>query len=198
MDTIDTIRTLRAGDATLRVRTVYDSDPDASFYGKLADWRNVPYDAYVYDRQTGLMAGPEVIINGEYVRQWRDDRGRIEANDTDDTYSREYRYIVANDDNYKGLPSRDIYRYCKQDAKRLDALYRDEWSFIGIVATVHVEGREIGHSSVWGCEADWNTDITREYRDVIRDVTREALNEAQGFRAKISKASSKQKEASLT
>ena len=74
-DTIDTIRDYSVGDARLTVRTIYDTDPDYSYIGEFVAWRDVPYDAYVYDMREHLMGEPTRVINGEYRRIWRDARG---------------------------------------------------------------------------------------------------------------------------
>ena len=182
-DTIDTIRDYSVGDARLTVRTVYDTDPDHSYIGKFAAWRDVPYNAYVYDRQERIMGGPERVINGEYRRLWRDARGRIVSPpDTDDIYSREYRYILPTVRKGEG------FREAQRGAEHLDAYARNEWAYIGIVATVSVAGREIGSSSVWGVEGDWRYDPMKQDLNVVRDVVREAIDEAQAFRRTLSKS----------
>lgn len=176
-DTIDTIRDYGLGNARLTVQTVYDPDMDYSHIGKFATWRDVPYDAYVYDRQECIMGDPERVINGEYRRLWRDARGRIVSPpDTDDSYSREYRYILPT--IWKG----EGFREARQRAEHLDAYARDRWCYIGIIATVTVAGREIGEASVWGIEADWCYDPMKQDLNVVRDTVREALGEAQTFR----------------
>ena len=183
MDTIDTIRDYGLGNARLIVRTVYDDGPDYSYIGEFAPWRDVPYDAYVYDRQERIMGDPVRVINGEYRRLWRNARGRIVSPpDTDDSYSREYRYILPTVWNGGG------FREARQRAEHLDAYARDQWRYIGIVATITVAGREIGEASVWGIEADWRYDPMKQDRDVVRDVVREAIDEAQAFRRTLSKS----------
>lgn len=190
MDAIDTIRDYSVGNARLTVRTVYDTDPDYSYIGKFTSWRDVSSDAYVYDMREHVMGEPVRVINGEYRRIWRDARGRITAApDTDDSYEREYRFILPAMENYQGLPSADIARYCRQDAEHLDAYARDQWCYLGIVATVTVDGREIGKASVWGIEAGYRYDPMKTDRDVVRDVVREALDQAQFFRRKLAKSS---------
>ena len=188
-DTIETIRDYSVGNARLVVRAVHDPDPDYSYLGEFSAWRNVPYDAYVYDMREHLMGEPTRIINGEYRRIWRDARGRIAAApDTDDSYAREYRYILPAMANYHGLPSADVARYCRQDAEHLDAYARDQWRYIGIVATVSVAGREIGSGSVWDIEADWRYDARKNDPDDLRNVVREAIDEAQAYRRTLAKS----------
>ena len=183
MDTIDTIRDYGLGNARLIVRTVYDDGPDYSYIGEFAPCRDVPYDTYVYDRQERIMGDRVRVINGEYRRLWRNARGRIVSPpDTDDSYSREYRYILPTVWNGGG------FREARQRAEHLDAYARDQWRYIGIVATITVAGREIGEASVWGIEADWRYDPMKQDRDVVRDVVREAIDEAQAFRRTLSKS----------
>ena len=183
MDTIDTIRDYGLGNARLIVRTVYDEDPDYSYIGKLAAWRDVPYDAYVYDRQERIMGDPVRVINGEYLRLWRDARGRIVAPpDTDDSYSREYRFILPTVWKVEG------FREARQRAEHLDAYARNQWEYIGIVATITVDGRKIGEASVWGIEAGWRYDPMKQDLDVVRDIVREAIDEAQAFRRTLSRS----------
>ena len=183
MDTIDTIRDYGLGNARLSVQTVYDPDPDYSYIGEFAPWRDVPYDAYVYDMRERIMGDPVRVINGEYRRLWRDARGRIVSPpDTDDSYSREYRYILPT--IWKG----EGFREARQSAEHLDAYARNQWGYIGIVATITVDGREIGNASVWGIEAAWSYDPMKQDRDVVRDVVREAIDEAQAFRRTLSKS----------
>ena len=183
MDKIDTIRDYGLGNARLIVRTVYDERPDYSYIGRFAPWRDVPYDAYVYDRQERIMGDPVRVINGEYRRLWRNARGRIVSPpDTDDSYWREYRYILPTVWEGEG------FREARQRAEHLDAYARNQWWYIGIVASVTVDGREIGDASVWDIEADWRYDPMKQDLDVVRDVVREAIGEAQAFRRTLSKS----------
>lgn len=188
MDRIETLRELNVGRAKLELFTVYDQYADASYYGKACRYRDVKGEDYVYDRREHLFAGPTVPFGGEYRRQWRDQRGRVQTNDDlDDSYAREFRFIVPNYENYKGEPQRDIYKYSRRDALRLDALYRDQWTYVGIIAEVRVEGKEIGSASVWGLEWDGRGEFKASYSDYMRDTVREALDEAQALRSKLSK-----------
>jgi hypothetical protein len=59
---------------------------------------------------------------------------------------------------------------------------------MGIVASVTVDGREIGNASVWGVEADWRYDPMKQDLNVVRDIVREAIGEAQAFRRTLSKS----------
>ena len=182
-DTIDTIRDYSVGNARLVVRAVHDPDPDYSYLGEFSAWRNVPYDAYVYDMREHLMGEPTRIINGEYRRIWRDARGRIAAApDTDDSYAREYRFVLPTVWEGEG------FHQAWQSATHLDAYARDQWCYIGIVATVSVDEREIGEASVWGIEHGYPYDAMADNRDYVRDVVREAIDEAQAFRRTLSKS----------
>jgi len=182
-DTINTIRDYSIGNAQLTVRTVYDPDPDYSDIGKFVAWRDVPHDAYVYDMREHLMGEPTRVINGEYRRIWRDARGRIAAApDTDDSCAREYRFVLPTVWEGEG------FREAWWTAGHLDAYARDQWRYIGIVATVSVAGIEIGSGSVWGIEADWRYDARKNDPDYLRDVVREAIDQAQTYRRTLAKS----------
>lgn len=182
LDTIDTIRNYNVGNAHLTVHTVYDPYADYSYLGKFALWRDVDSDAYVYDMREHLMGEPVRIINGEYRRIWRDARGGIAAEpDTDDSYGGEYRFILPTVWEGEG------FHQAWQSATHLDAYARDQWRYIGIVATVSVDGREIGEASIWGIEADWRYDPMRDDLGMVRDTVREALDNAQSFRRTLAK-----------
>lgn len=178
-----TLRTLTYGDTVLTVGLDYD-DPDFSYIDHFASWRGAPYDAYVYDMREHVMADPERVINGEYRRIWRNERGRmVAAPDTDDTQSCEYRFIVPT----PGGVAPESFRDAWQTAEYLDAYARQQWTYVVLVATVAVDGVEIGRASIWGIEWDHkDASIEHEY---VRDVTREALDDAKAFRARLSKAS---------
>lgn len=63
--------------------------------------------------------------------------------------------------------------YYMRDLKRLLALYRGDWCYIGIVVTVEHEGIELGSASLWGIESD------TDYKDEIEYLKSEALAEAE-------------------
>lgn len=63
--------------------------------------------------------------------------------------------------------------YYMRDLKRLLALYRGDWCYIGIVVTVEHDGIELGSASLWGIESD------TDYKDEIEDLKSEALAEAE-------------------
>ena len=41
---------------------------------------------------------------------------------------------------------------------------------------------------MWGIEADWRYDPMKQNLDVVRDVVREAIDEAQAFRRTLSRS----------
>jgi hypothetical protein len=130
-----------------------------------------------------VMGEPVRIVNGEYRRIWRDARGRIAAApDTNDSYAREDCFILPTVWQGKG------FREAWQSATHLDAYARGQWYYIGIVATVTVDGREVGEASVWAIEANYRYDPMKTDRDVVRDIVREAIDEAQAFRRTLSKS----------
>src|SRR5690606_13978823 len=100
-------------------------------------------------------------------------------------YSLDYYYYIPTD-NYQGTHKWLVEHgyskheaamaeksYYMQDLKRLLALYRGDWCYIGIVVTVEHEGIELGSASLWGIESD------TDYKDEIEDLKSEALAEAE-------------------
>ena len=100
-------------------------------------------------------------------------------------YSLDYYYYIPTD-NYQGTHKWLVEHgyskheaamaeksYYMQDLKRLLALYRGDWCYIGIVVTVEHEGIELGSASIWGVESD------SDYSDYIEDLKSEALAEAE-------------------
>ncbi len=66
----------------------------------------------------------------------------------------EYRYFHPPVENYEGIPEQEKAGYCVQDYERMTEYNMGSWSFMGCVATLTLNGEEIGHSSVWGVESD--------------------------------------------
>lgn len=111
-----------------------------------------------YETQTYPLIGP----NGEslfvVVALYCDEYG-------DSSYYRD-------PERYADCSEEDQERYKAEDAARLEALYRGDWHYCGIVATVYGTNLEpVANWSVWGFESD-DPDLAnlREH-----DVTEEAI-----------------------
>lgn len=137
---METVRELTIGRVTVRIEREYDSDPDYSDLGKFCNFTYPGKWEYLYDRATGDIMG--------YDHIWRDSRGRFVHSDVDrDNWSREFRYIMVPNNG-------DALKYHVKDGERLDAFANDQWWYIGLIATVEVDGRDIGTASLWGIESD--------------------------------------------
>jgi hypothetical protein len=66
------------------------------------------------------------------------------------------------------------------DYEEMEAINNGHKDFIGIVAVVSYDGREIGESSLWGIESD-------SYEDQMHDVIYDAICNAQGFFQRLEK-----------
>lgn len=171
LHTIDTLIKLRRGRVTVKVRTVYDENPDTSYLGEGISGRNLKdleaYKSAIYSCNLDAVRLPGSDL-------WRDRKGRIVATEPpDDTYAREYKFYKLNtwDDDHK-------LEILFSDADRLRALYNNDWSYIGIIATVHIDGREIGEGACWGYESDM---LDSDLRSMARMHAREAISEARTF-----------------
>jgi hypothetical protein len=69
----------------------------------------------------------------------------------------------------------DVVQFCKQSAEQLESLNRGDWGFVGIVATVTLDGAEIGSASLWGVGTG---DDQYQYEVALENIE-EALDEAQ-------------------
>jgi hypothetical protein len=85
--------------------------------------------------------------------------------------------------NYKDEDKATAREYCEQDAKRLRALTRYQWSHVGIVAEVYhadedgeAQGEPIAKASCWGFESD--DDGLSEEKIADHDVPFEAMHDA--------------------
>ena len=73
--------------------------------------------------------------------------------------------------------------YAEQEFELMKAYNRDEWMMVGIIAKVYVNGKELGHSSLWGIEYDYT--VKDYHHEVKRDVAWQAIKEAREFIASL-------------
>jgi len=60
-------------------------------------------------------------------------------------------------------------------AARIVQLSRGDWYFMGLVASVQVNGHEIGRAALWGIESDSDSSYLRTItRELIHDALRDA------------------------
>ena len=171
----DFARKFRHGKALVSLRLEDDCNPDTSWMGEALTHREArqwsPTHA-VYSYESDSIRLPSSDI-------WRDRKGRIVAEpESLDHYDirnhwRDIEFLKLEAGNYKG--ERHILRYLFQDADRLRAYYANDWGFVGIVATVRINGREIGNASVWGFESDMDD---CEFKAEGRNIAREAIADA--------------------
>lgn len=167
-------RKITHGKVAVSLRMDADLDPDPSYLGEAIEvhrarqWSK-DYAVYSYETDSIRLPGSDV---------WRDRKGRITAEpeslDYDSIrYHRETEFLKLESSNYAG--ERSMLTYLFQDADRLRAYYRGDWLYVGIVAIVHVNGREIGNASTWGIESDSDDPY---FREMGREVAHEAIAEA--------------------
>lgn len=162
---MDTLFKRHAGAVTVTVGTEYDPDPDLSYYGKFTDDTSWDARTALYHRRSGLLRMPKSDL-------WRDSRGRICEAPESSIYAQEYQYIIPSADCENEAKS------LRMAAERLDAYGRDQWSMIGIVATVTLDGAEIGQASCWGFEDDSEE---KYLRSEARQIASEAIADARAW-----------------
>ena len=173
---METLYTRHRGRITLTVKVEDDYDCDYSWLGKFTELRKADPDRPIYSKEADAIRLPKSEL-------WRDRKGRIVEAPDDDHESREYEFIeIEGGGNGYSDCGRDKLRYCFQDADRLVGLERGEWSFLGILANVRIDNREIGHASVWGFESDMDD---RSIRLESLSIASEALSDAKSFLASL-------------
>jgi hypothetical protein len=93
--------------------------------------------------------------------------------------NREYKYFV-------GAKWSEKREHVLQDYERMEALNRGDWRFMGIIATVYVNGVEMGSSSLWGVESDSGDDY---FLEVARDLVWDAWSRARKKLAELADVS---------
>ena len=170
-DTIET-RTLKTcGRVQVTIEHVNDYDADTSWLGE--------FSAYQEPRnkeQKLVHLASGLVLDHHGI--WRDERGRIAPKPEEYRHSHEWQYTFHNNGH-------DEIKYALQDSKRLEDINNGNIGFIGIVATVTLDGAEIGHDALWGIESD-SGDAYIESTE--RECAFEALREAKEWRSRNLKA----------
>lgn len=151
------------GGFTIRIETMLDDTPDLSWLGEYSSGRpSFPY----WDRAAGMLVYNE--------RTWREAEKAAEENGIDRS---EHRFIGGFQHGPgDGVTARQAYRYCRQDAERLEAYNRGDWHMLGVRAVVSLAGVELGESGgIWGVESDSSEDYIVE---VGEDEAGEAISKA--------------------
>lgn len=162
----------RQGRVTLAVRSEYDDSPDTSWLGEAVAYREAVRtfpQMPIYSREIDA-----ILLPGSGV--WKDRKGRITASpNLDGHWARDWDFLsLAGAGDGYASETKDRLKYLFQDADRLITLYRGDWGFIGIVATVNIDGREIGNASVWGFESDSGDYLKSEARNIAQEAIRDA------------------------
>lgn len=165
----ETILSLSFGAVSVTASKMLDESPDYSHFGTYCDSHGLGTEPYLYHRDSRLMKDSMGI--------WRDERGRLASEPEVRDNAREYQFIACGS-NYSGVTG--ALKYACQDAKRLERLGSD-WNYVGIVATVKVDGVELGHASCWGFEDDWDAQTDKYIMEQARELVREAIAEARAW-----------------
>ena len=155
------------GRVTLTVQREIDTDPDTSWLGQFCNYREpMNENQKLVHLRSGLVLDHHGI--------WRDNLGRIQAAPEEYQSGRDYQYTFHDNGH-------DKIKYAVQDSQRLEQINMGNIGFYGIVATVSLDGVEIGHASCWGFESDSDEDYLESEE---RNFAHEALREAKAWRIK--------------
>lgn len=167
---MSTILRHRVGRVTLVVRSEYDPDPDLSWLGEPCSYKEArqwsPNEAF-YSVEIDAIKLPR-------SDHWRNRKGQI-VQDPESLDYYETRYHRGRQEFLKLAADTRILRHLFQDADRLRGLWRGDWAFIGIVASVLIDYREVGSAAVWGFESDMPAS---ELRREARRIALEAITDA--------------------
>ena len=178
-DTLDTILEHEIGRFTVKAEKVIDDSPQFDYLGSFEPKMDWNPETYVYHRPSRLMYDGKL---------WRDHRGRIQAEpELDSHWSHECEFIALGSCQFTRKDEHSL-TYAFQNATMLDRLDSD-WSFVGIVATVSLEGREIGSSSCYGFEDIYSgkgaKDSDKYLLEEARSIVRDAIHDARSFLSKV-------------
>lgn len=160
-----TERSVSVGAVTLEITHEADYDGDASWIGQFSEYRA---PANVNEKLVHRATGSVLDHHGI----WRDERGRIVSTpEWRGRGAREYEFTFHDNGH-------DALMYAIQDWRRMEGRERGDWCFLGIVASVTVDGAVIATSSLWGMESD---DRSGYLESTGREQAREALREARAW-----------------
>ncbi len=167
MFTLDKLYERNIGNIRLVVKSTYDESPDHSFIGEFSNYR------FPQNKDEKLVhRASQSVLSDDGV--WRNELGQIQAVPETNSYNRDYEYTFHNNGHEK-------IKYALQDHKRLEALARGDWSYLGITADVSLDGAQVGSGSLYGIESDGGDSYITE---IVREVSSEALAEAKEWKAR--------------
>lgn len=150
------------GRVRMTVKKEYDECPVFDNLGKRCDYTEPN------TKDEKLVHNSGVVLDHKGI--WRDELGRIVAA-PEVRSSRRYEFTFHNNGHEK-------IRYALEDRRRMDELERGECFYLGIIASVNLDGAEVGTSSLWGIESY----IDLEYmNEIIRAEAHEAIASAKGW-----------------
>lgn len=173
MQTCDILTDRQIGRVHIIIKTVYDEDGYSSldWLGQFSNYREPQTENQkLVHRSTGRVL--------DHTGIWRDSRGRIVETPEENRYANEMQNTWHNNGHEK-------IKYALQDSKRLEDFENGYWSMLGTVATVYVNGKELGRASVWGTESDSDES---HFMELGRECLHEALAEAKTFIGELCRA----------
>ena len=160
----DTILQRHIGAVVVTAWAEYDNYGDSSWLGVFCNFRQpANKEEKLVHRESGSVL--------DHTGIWRDSRGRLVAAPDVRSHSREYQF-TWHDNGHERI------KYALQDSNRLEALDNGSWSFVGVVATVEIDGVELARDSLWGIESDSGDSYLAQ---TAREVAHEALGSAKGW-----------------
>lgn len=132
-----TIRSI--GNVQIIIEKIADYDGDYSYLGEYCYFKQPSKNQQLVHRYSGKILDSSGL--------WRNAKGQIQSEPETNSPRMEYDFTF-HDNGYDRL------LYALQDSRRMDALNNGDWMFIGVKATVTLNGREIGSDSLWGIESD--------------------------------------------
>jgi len=162
MDDVLEHRTLHSiGNVEVKVKRIADYDTDLSWLGEFCQYREPQTE-----EQKLVHLATKLVLDHHGI--WRDERGRIAPAPEDYRHSRNYQYSFHDNGH-------DKIRYAVHDSRRLQDFNDGSLGCIGVVASVLVDGVEVGNASLWGIDSDSGEEYIV---DTEREEAREALKEA--------------------
>ena len=121
---------------------------------------------------------PDTSWLGEYSNKPNSEYS-IDRKERGDQGSREYQYFNLPFENYKGIPKKEILKYCEQDYERIESFNKGNWYFLGIKVEAEIQtsknGKEwlinrISSGGLFGIESDSESSYFEE-------IEKEQINE---------------------
>ena len=174
--TLDTIIERKVGRFSVKAEKVLDDSPDFSYLGAFKPnmvWNPI---TFTYDRDTDLM------YDGS---KWRNAKGQIQAEpeNLDYTHRDGCRFIDIGSCQFNRGDS-DALKMAFENARLLTRIDED-WQYVGIVATVEMNGREIGSAACYGFEDAWYGPMAKDSEKYLKleakSIVREAIDDARTF-----------------